>query len=346
MAHVTRPRVAIAAAPGEADMLLEWVSAAGFEPVVCADPVGDEARSVCATLVRWPVEVAIGSLPKPVILMHEPGADLQPLVRSVADFMAVPDSRDVASLLAWSAKLGERLWDIARNPSTKPPPSCVETDRGLDREFTEAAALQPGARSAKGGCPKLIAVGVSTGGPASLRVLFDGLSSASDLPPIVIVQHIPPSYVQELVARLSEQTGYDVRFAEDNMRLRSGVAYMAPGDAHVRVRPCGDDLYVSWDHGPAIRGHRPAVDVLFESCLRLEHPGVAVMMTGMGRDGALPMLQLRQQGWATVGQDEATCTIYGMPGAAKQAGAVERELPLNEIAPWLISRCGVERQRV
>ena len=92
------------------------------------------------------------------------------------------------------------------------------------------------------------------------------------------------------------------------------------------------------DEAP-LRGHRPAAEILFQSCAELPLRGVDVIMTGMGQDGAQALLALRQRGWATIGQSEATCAIYGMPRAAKVAGAVEREVALADIGPWLAMLC-------
>jgi len=347
--NATRPLVAIAATNEHAGMLEEWTAAAGFDAVSLHSPKDGDGVRVCATLVRWPIDLPIQELPRPVILMYEPGAELQSVVGGVAEVMEVPDSKDVSSLLSWSANLGAMLWSLSARLDEEEITASLDTDEAAASATLVAPTVPepvvPGPEPRSGDhCPRLIALGISTGGPVSLRVLFSGLTTGPQLPPIVIVQHIPPAFVGDLVQRLKDQTGYDIRFADDNTRLQPGVAYIAPGDHHVRVRACGDDMYVTWDDGPAIRGHCPSVDVLFESCERLEGHGVAVMMTGMGRDGAKPMLHLRQKGWATVGQDEATCTIYGMPGAAKAVGAVQRELPLEEIAPWLVSYCRV-RQR-
>jgi len=98
-------------------------------------------------------------------------------------------------------------------------------------------------------------------------------------------------------------------------------------------------LFAAWSDAPPIRGHKPAVDELFASCAALGARGVAVVMTGMGRDGAEPMRALRDLGWETIGQDEESSVIYGMPRAAVECGAVKRQLPLDRIAPWLELYC-------
>ena len=312
-------------------MLTEWLHAAGFDPVGL-DQDRRPAQPIAVTLLRWPLEIDLETVPRPIILLYEPGADLQPVVGAVAEVLEVPDSEDVRSLLAWSAKMGAMLREIADGRQRQ-----VDLITSVD---VAAEPLPSNAAPSRRLAPRLLAVGISTGGPSSLRVLFDGLVVARDvLPPMLIVQHIPPAYVGDLVQRLRTQTGYDVRCCGDNERLLDGVAYIAPGDHHVRAVQRGDDLYAVWDDQPPIRGHCPSVEVLFESCAKLQAPGVAVIMTGMGRDGSERMKALRDLGWTTLGQDEATCTIYGMPRAAKEVGAVSRELPLDQMAPWLIACC-------
>lgn len=341
-----RANVLVCADGDHVEMLTEWLHAAGFAARSWRDDEAHPCTDVALTLLRWPVDVDLATLPRPILLVYEPGADLQPVVGSVADLIEVPDSNDVRSLLAWSAKLGGMLREIVSSPSR---------DAGTPL-FAEPASPAGGAVAAvDGACdpgdtaprtasrrdaPSLVAVGISTGGPSSLRVFFDGLRQRRDpLPPMVIVQHIPPAYVEDLVQRLRDQCDYDVRSCGDNERLRDGVAYIAPGDHHVRVVQRGQDLYAVHDDRPPVRGHCPSVDVLFSSCVKLDEVGVAIMMTGMGRDGAEAMRDLRDRGWMTLGQDEATCTIYGMPRAARELDAVCRELPLGDLAPWLLAHC-------
>ena len=347
MSGTTRPCIKVIAPLEHADMLQEWLCAAGFDAVTGSAPA-DVAR-VVATLVRWPAEVDLQSLPRPIILLYEAGADLQPVVGFVAEVLELPDSHDMKSLLAWSTKMSGVLWQIANQHVPAAPglvpaksPTMLPTMPSTMPSSMPSTMHSVGKHTSvqlRAAGPRVIALGISTGGPASLRVFFDGLGGARDLPPLVIVQHIPPAFVADLALRLRHQTGYNVQCCADNQKLEFGVAYIAPGDHHVRLVKRGEDLRAVWDDRPAIRGHCPSVEVLFESYALLKQHGIAVMMTGMGRDGADSMLLLRQQGWATVGQNEASCTIYGMPAAAKAAGAIERELDLSQIAPWLLSYC-------
>lgn len=328
----------LAASPQHRDMLSEWLAAAGFD--VVAKDARERGGRIVATLLRWPCEVDLATLPRPIILLYEQGAQLQAAVGRVSEVVELPDSADVRSLLAWSANMSNVLRQLAVAPAGE---FQVSNLPGVNAPVGNAPVAAPPlanvSATTNSAAAELIAVGISTGGPASLRVFFAGLAGNRDLPPIVIVQHIPPAFVADLVARLRMQTGYDVQFCADHQKLQRGAAYIAPGDHHVRVVKRGGELRAVWDDRPPIRGHCPSVEVLYQSCCEFQAHGIAVMMTGMGRDGSDHMLQLRQKGWATIGQNEASCTIYGMPSAAKAAGAIERELSLEQIAPWLVAYC-------
>jgi two-component system, chemotaxis family, protein-glutamate methylesterase/glutaminase len=340
MSGINKPIVALASDDDYEKMLAEWLTAAGFVCINLRDLDGGSRKQVVATLVRWPTVVDLSELPGQVILLYEQGAQLSVLSEQVSDVLELPDSQDVHSLLDWSAKLSGLL-RRASSSFVVEPVKQIPSELNVG-EFAEVVAAVPGRpfddSSNDDHAPQLIAVGISTGGPASLRVFLDGLRGGRVLPPVVIVQHIPEEYVAALELRLRVQTGYDVRFAHQGLRLESGAAYIAPGNHHVVIERRKEGLYIEWDDSPPLRGHRPSVDVLFRSCLELKS-GVAVIMTGMGRDGAESMKLLRDKGWKTVGQDKETCTIYGMPRAAKELGGVELELPLDRIGPWLQAYC-------
>lgn len=324
MSALARTRIALACPPGDAPMLTEWLRAAGFEP--CAPGNGE-----AATLARWPLAVDARTLQAPIVVCHEAGGPPPhgPGL-ATAEFLVWPDPNNVRSLLAWStqcATLLRRLCGRGQAAVVASPAAGAAA---------AAAPRAPGERDERP-TPELIALGISTGGPIALREFFTTLRG-QDLPPMVIVQHIPPAFVQDLVDRLSRETGYRVEIAKDGIALQRRVAYIAPGDHHVKVIG-GKPLRVVWNDDAPRRGHRPAADVLFESCASLPCRGVGVIMTGMGQDGASGLLALRQLGWSTLGQDEATCAIYGMPRAAKLAGAVQREYPLAQLGPALAAAC-------
>ncbi len=178
---------------------------------------------------------------------------------------------------------------------------------------------------------KIIAIGASTGGTEAIFQLLKGLPKA--IPGIVIVQHIPPQFSKMFAERLNNQLHFDVTEASGNEWVEPGKVYIAPGDKHMAVRRVGEKLKLEVFSGNKINGHCPSVDVLFESVAKeIGNAAVGVILTGMGYDGAKGLLSMRRKGARTIGQDEATSVVYGMPKAAFEVGGVERQYPLNQIA--------------
>lgn len=186
----------------------------------------------------------------------------------------------------------------------------------------------------------LIAVGTSTGGPKALQVLLSGLPANLN-GALVIVQHMPAGFTRSLAQRLDSLCEISVMEAEDNQPIRRGCAYIAPGNYHMEVCQKRDGtLYLSLNQKELRAGHRPSVDILFESIARLAYsPKHAVIMTGMGNDGTAGVKAMKETGVQTViAEDESTCIVFGMPRAAIQAGVVDKVVPLHEISYQLV-RC-------
>lgn len=180
----------------------------------------------------------------------------------------------------------------------------------------------------------LIAIGASTGGTEALAKVLKEL--VPPLPPIVIVQHIPPMFSKLFADRLHNECHISVKEAQNGDKLEPNWAYVAPGDKHMKVKNFGGNMQLDVNHGPKVNGHCPSVDVLFDSVAdQIGNNALGVILTGMGADGANGLLKMRQQGAATIGQDEASCVVYGMPRAAYEKGAVERQLPLSGIASMI-----------
>ena len=180
----------------------------------------------------------------------------------------------------------------------------------------------------------LIAIGASTGGTEALAKVLKEL--VPPLPPIVIVQHIPPMFSKLFADRLHNECHISVKEAENGDKLEPNWAYVAPGDKQMKVKKFGGNMQLDVNHGPKVNGHCPSVDVLFDSVAeQIGNAALGVILTGMGADGANGLLKMRQQGAATIGQDEASCVVYGMPRAAYEKGAVERQLPLSGIASMI-----------
>lgn len=184
----------------------------------------------------------------------------------------------------------------------------------------------------------LVALGTSTGGPRALQQVLTGLPG-DFAAPIVIVQHMPPNFTNSLAVRLNSNCRIRVVEGQDGMILQQGTAYIAPGGFQMRVITEGNGVYrLKVTAEPPRGGHKPSVDTLFESIVPLQDlKRHAVIMTGMGSDGAKAMLELKKQGAiTTIAESEETCVVYGMPRAAVELGCVDHLLPVNEIPNQLI----------
>ena len=182
---------------------------------------------------------------------------------------------------------------------------------------------------------KVIAIGSSTGGVESLLKVFRKLPS--NLPPIVITQHIPYGFSNSFAHRLNDSSEVNVCEAKDGMILERGCAYLAPGNMHLTIEKKGSKEYVTRLLDTVkVSQHKPSVDVLFRSVNNACGGGsMAVMMTGMGDDGTIAMKELHDNKAYTVAQNEASCVVFGMPAKAIQAGAVKDIIHLDEIAEYI-----------
>lgn len=185
----------------------------------------------------------------------------------------------------------------------------------------------------------LILLGASTGGTEALREIL--LHLPTDLPPILIVQHIPADFSGPFAERLNSFCKITVKHAENGDVLKEGMAFVAPGDRHMLVtKDSKGNPMLNIRDGEKIMHHRPSIDLLFDSAANYFGRNiVAGVLTGMGRDGASGLLKLRGSGAKTFAQDEATSIVYGMPKAAKDLRAAEKILPLHEIAAYLVRSC-------
>ncbi|MFZ5658034.1 MAG: protein-glutamate methylesterase/protein-glutamine glutaminase [Pseudomonadota bacterium] len=182
---------------------------------------------------------------------------------------------------------------------------------------------------------RLIAIGASTGGTEAIRTVLEAMPA--DAPAVVVAQHIPAGFSRAFAERLDRHSRMTVRHAEDGEPILPGHAYVAPGGQHLRVQRSGARWLCRVAADAAVNGHRPSVDVLFESIAA--HVGAnacAALLTGMGEDGARGLLALRRAGAATFAQDQASSVVWGMPGAAVARGAAGEVLPLSRMAERLL----------
>lgn len=210
--------------------------------------------------------------------------------------------------------------------------------RVVPAKLSADAVLPPASGAMARTTEKIVAIGASTGGTEALRVVLQGLPP--DCPPVVIVQHMPESFTAAFARRLDGLCGVTVREARNGDRMLRGHVLIAPGNRHTLLTRSGASYGVEVREGPLVSRHRPSVDVLFRSVSqKAGKNAIGVIMTGMGDDGAKGLAEMRQAGARTLGQDEASCVVYGMPKEAMKAGGVEDELPLERIAPAICRLC-------
>ncbi|PZQ54043.1 MAG: chemotaxis response regulator protein-glutamate methylesterase, partial [Phenylobacterium zucineum] len=191
---------------------------------------------------------------------------------------------------------------------------------------------------------KVVAIGSSTGGVEALLNVVQRLPA--NCAPTVITQHMPASFTKSFAERLNRVSAATVSEARDGDPLLPGRVYVAPGgDFHLEIEGT-KQFRCRVTRGDPVSGHCPSVDVLFSSVARTaKDRAVGAILTGMGRDGAQGLLAMRQAGARTLGQDEATCVVYGMPRAAFELGAVERQLPLEKLGPAIRNLTNKETER-
>lgn len=267
--------------------------------------------------------------PMPVIMIStltQAGADitLEALEIGAVDFIAKPSNDAANALTALAGELQAKVKAAART-----------------RIATRAARVAVPARKVVRSVPsngKIVAIGASTGGVEALKVVLMNLPA--DCPPIVITQHMPPRFTTAFAQRLNRECPMTVSEAADRDLIEPGHVYIAPGSHHLQVVKTGGEYRCALDDGPPVTGHRPSVDVLFRSVARtVGRSAIGVILTGMGKDGADGLLELRNAGGQTIGQDEASSLIYGMPHVAFERGAVMRQCPLNQVADAILDAC-------
>ena len=183
---------------------------------------------------------------------------------------------------------------------------------------------------------KILAIGASTGGTEAIKDVLTRLPG--NIPGTVIVQHMPPNFTTAFAARLNDLCQFEVREADDGDAVRPGLALIAPGNYHMLLSRSGANYFVRVKTGPMLHHQRPAVDVLFKSVARYAGANAAgVILTGMGKDGAEGMLEMKNAGAKTIAQDESSCVVFGMPKEAIKMGGADRIMHLNDIPKGITS---------
>ena len=264
--------------------------------------------------------------PTPVVMVStltKKGASetLLALELGAVDFVAKPSAEFAGGIEAFGVNLRDKIRTAAKSDV-----------RG--RTAGRADGVKVPVKTAAAPAGALIAIGASTGGVEAIRAVLSQMPT--DCPPIVIAQHMPAGFTSRFAARLDEVCGLTVVEAEDRMPLLAGHAYIARGDYHLRVERSSGQLKARLTQDELESGHRPSVDVLFESVARTVGAlAVGAILTGMGRDGARGLKMMRDAGAYTVGQSQDSALVYGMPRVAFEEGAVVEQAPVEAIAARL-----------
>ena len=271
--------------------------------------------------------------PIPVILVSSLNLKVfDALAVGAVDFVRKPD--DHQSPEAFLAGLAQKVIMAA---TARPRTAAVAPQGG---------AVNVGAAPNLGSSPNLdrviIGLGASTGGTEATLAVMKRLPA--DIPPMVIVQHMPPGFTKMYAERLNRLCAMEVREAQSGDELHRGLALIAPADLQCRVVRIGARYTVNCTPGEKVSGHRPSVDAMFYSMAEtVSCKMVGIIMTGMGRDGADGLLKMRQAGAYTVGQDKETCVVYGMPMVAFNNGAVQKQFPLGEIGAEIVRHLSMRK---
>jgi two-component system, chemotaxis family, protein-glutamate methylesterase/glutaminase len=220
-------------------------------------------------------------------------------------------------------------------PRQYPPalekPAAPEAKRRAEAPLVPLTALPKKAA----GAVELVVIGISTGGPNALREVFSHIDA--DLPaPVVVVQHMPAGFTEEFAKSLDRISPLSITEAKDGDILQAGRVFIAPGNFHIEVEKRRLAPVVTLSSADLVNGHRPSADVLFASAVKQYKNNIlAVIMTGMGKDGAREIGSIRAAGGITIGQNRETCVVYGMPKVAIENGYIQHVVPLNEIGPLI-----------
>lgn len=266
--------------------------------------------------------------PMPVLMVSsltQAGSEvtLRALELGALDFIAKPQMGIRHGMLEYSELIAEKLRAAARSRPRQAAPAGAPRPQALKAPLISSE--------------KLVIVGASTGGTEAIREVLQPLPANS--PAILIAQHMPGGFTRSFAERLNRLCNIEVKEAEDGERIIPGHAYIAPGTAHLKVARSGANYVARLDDGPPVNRHRPSVDVLFNSAAQCAgRNAIGVLLTGMGKDGARGLLEMRQAGAFTFAQDEASCVVFGMPREGIALGGACEVVPLDQMAERILKQ--------
>jgi two-component system chemotaxis response regulator CheB len=277
--------------------------------------------------------------PTPVIMVSsltERGSDvtLRALELGAVDFVSKPKLGIENGLKAYAEEITEKI-RTAAGARVRRAHLEIVASRSADAVLLSTAGPVDSTE-------KLVFIGASTGGTEAIKMVLSRMPP--DAPAILVTQHMPESFTKSFAQRLDGLCRIRVKEAEHGERVLPGHAYVAPGHSHLLVRRSGANYVTELSQGPPVNRHRPSVDVLFRSAANVAgRNAIGVILTGMGKDGAAGMLEMKRAGAATFAQDEATCVVYGMPREAVAMGGVDEVLPVQDITGRVLTRLGRDR---
>jgi two-component system chemotaxis response regulator CheB len=336
---------------GQPDMT---VVATAPDPLVARDLIKQHNPDVLTLDVEMPrmdgldfLEKLMRLRPMPVVMVSsltERGNEitLRALELGAVDFVTKPKVGIRDGMLEYSEKLADKVRAAARARVRQAAPVQHAAAPGA---APVAAVAAPLFNNPLLSTEKLIIVGASTGGTEAIREVLVPLPP--DAPAVLIAQHMPPGFTKSFAQRLNGLCRITVKEAEHGERVLPGHAYIAPGHAHLLLARSGANYIAHLSDEPPVNRHRPSVDVLFRSAA--QHAGknaVGVILTGMGRDGAAGLLEMKKAGAYTLAQDEASCIVFGMPREAIALGAADEIASLPEMSRRVMARLSSMGERV
>lgn len=304
------------------------VVAVASDPIMARDLIKQYNPDVLTLDVEMPrmdgldfLERLMRLRPMPVLMVSsltQSGSEvtLRALELGALDFVAKPSIGIRRGMIDYTEEIAEKIRAAAHSRPRRAP----------HRRDPPPTRLKAPMISSE----KLLIIGASTGGTEAIRQVLEPLPASS--PGILITQHMPGGFTRSFAERLDRLSQISVKEAEEGERVLPGHAYIAPGDHHLKLARSGANYVVRLDDGPPVNRHRPSVDVLFHSAA--EYAGrnaVGVILTGMGKDGAAGLLEMRNAGAPTIAQDEASCVVFGMPREAIALGGACEVITLEGI---------------
>lgn len=270
--------------------------------------------------------------PMPVIMVStltERGSDItfRALALGAVDFVSKPKMDIARGMEQYASDITEKIRAAAQSRVRKTvaaPPLDIQAKLSAD-------AILPSVAGRYSSTEKLIIIGASTGGTEAIKDVLTKLPA--DVPGILVTQHMPENFTKSFADRLNSLCKISVKEAEHNERVLPGHAYIAPGHSHLLLKRSGANYMTELNQGPPVNRHRPSVDVLFRSAANVAGANaLGIILTGMGKDGAQGLLEMRQAGCHTIAQDEESCVVFGMPKEAIAVGGACEVFPLQGIA--------------